>query len=123
MKINLDDRQNLKKLHRQMGLKAFFKKFGTIKIPNCFICSQQNNSKYVKVKELKVDYDPESNYLIFKVKCHNDEMWLYRDFGETMRLDKLDTRMFFKENQGYRQDGKIVALLSRRHGLDDTIAY
>ena len=123
MKINLHDRQEIKKIHRQIGLKAFFKKFGTIKIPNCYPCSQARSDKFVKVKSLAVDYDPESNYLIFKVKCHGDEMWLYRDYEETMRLNKLDTRMFFKENQGYRQDGKILARIPRRHEQDDSIAY
>lgn len=123
MTINLHNRQDLKKVHKAIGLKAFFKKFGRIKLPNCYPCSRDCNSKFVKVRQLKVDYDPESNYLIFKVKCHGDEMWLYRDFEETMRLNKLDTRMFFKENQGYRQDGIILARLPRRHELDDTIAY
>jgi len=121
--INLNDRTQLKALHRQMGLKAFFKKFGSIKTPNCAVCSANSNSKYVKVRQFKVDYDPEQNYLIFKVKCHGDEMWLYRKYDETMRLNQLETRMFFKENQGYRQDGIIRALLTRRHALDDTIAY
>lgn len=121
--IKIKDLQTQKEMDRKLGVKLFLKKFKKLQTPNCYLCSAAKGDRYVKVDHFSVDYDPESNHLIFKCKCHGDEIWLYRDFEETMRLDKLDTRMVFKENQGYRQDGKIITLITRRHALDDTHAY
>jgi len=121
--ITVKERKEYAEAEAALKKAKFFKKFGKLQTPNCYLCSAAKSDKYVKVLRFSVDYDAHRDALVFECHCHGDTIRLYRDYEETMRLNKLDTRMVFKPNQGYREDGIIKTGLSRRHEQDETHAY
>lgn len=123
MEIKVIDRKDLRQVDRMNGLKMFHAKHGTFRLPNCHICSEKKNDRYVKVERLEIDYEPETEYIVFKAKCHGDEMHLKKKLFDCLRTDKIDLRMVFRPGQGYRENGKLIYTIPRQHELDKTYAY
>lgn len=121
--IKVIERKDIREFDKAMGLNAFFKTHGTFKLPNCYVCSKKKSDRYVKVEQLSIDYEPETEYLVFKCKCHGDEQHLRKKLDEVLNTDKIDLRMVFKPGQGYRENGRIVYTIPRKHKLDTTQAY
>ena len=105
------------------GLKRFSEVHQKLRTPNCYLCSEAVNDRYVKVDSWGKDYDPLSNEMVFTAKCHGDTIELRRDLESLLKVKELDFRMVFKPKQGIRVNGKLVSIAPRKHELDQTWAY
>lgn len=122
-KLIITESKERYEIDRQAGLTAFFKHFGKLQHPNCYLCSAAKSDRYIKVDSFDVNFDPNSNQIIITTKCHGDTHELRQDLGDLLMMNKIDTRMFFKPGQGQRVDGRILSIIPRRHALDETYAY
>lgn len=123
MKVKVTERADIREQDRLAGINAVIRKHGKIKIPNCYVCSAAKSDKYVKCQRLEIDYLPESYDVVFKVKCHGDEIHLREKITSVLNKENIDLRMVFKPGQGIREDGVLKYTIPSRHKLDTTYAY
>jgi len=126
-RIQITEPEERYQTDRKAGLRVFLdqfsdKRFG-LQHPNCHPCSEAKGDRFIKVNKFAVDYDPNSNHIIINCECHGDKFEMRQDLQDLLFLNKIDTRMVFKLNQGVRVDGRLLAIIPRRHADDKTYAY
>lgn len=122
-KIQIIEPKERYQTHKDAMRTTFFEKHGTFKTPNCFVCSEKSNSKYVKVNTFKIDFDPIHDEVVFEASCHDDLIQLRARLDWCLHQNQLDFRMVFKPKQATRINGKLYGFISRKREDDDTIAY
>ena len=126
-RIQITEPEERYQTDRKAGLRVFLDQFSDkrhgLQHPNCYLCSEARGDRFIKTKTFEIDFDPESNHIIIKCSCHGDTFEMRQDLQDLLFLNEIDTRMIFKPDQGIRVDGRILAIIPRRHANDKTYAY